>query len=178
MPRIAMDDGVELHVEVGPDNGKPPLLFLNALGADHTMWDGQVAAFSEHFRVLRLDDRGHGQSAPSETPYTIDRLGRDARGVLEAFDIDSAHVVGLSKGGMTAAWLGINCPEHVEKLVIVSSSPHLPPREMWEGRANTARRCVGNSRYCNGNSRGGSDAYYGDKSRCGTVARHHPGRRR
>lgn len=139
MPRIAMDDGVELHVEVGPDNGKPPLLFLNALGADHTMWNGQAAAFADHFRVLRFDDRGHGQSAPSETPYTIDRLGRDARGVLEAFDIDSAHVVGLSKGGMTAAWLGINCPEHVEKLVIVSSSPHLPPREMWEGRANTAR---------------------------------------
>ena len=139
MPRIAMDDGVELHVEVGPDNGKPPLLFLNALGADHRMWDGQASAFAEHFRVLRFDDRGHGQSAPSETPYTIDRLGRDARGVLEAFDIDAAHVVGLSKGGMTAAWLGINCPEHVEKLVIVSSSPHLPPREMWEGRANTAR---------------------------------------
>lgn len=139
MPLIAMDDGVELHVEADPDNGKPPLLFLNALGADHTMWNGQMQRFREHFRVVRFDDRGHGQSSVPETPYTIDRLGRDARAVLEAFDIDSAHVVGLSKGGMTAAWLGINAPEHVEKLVISSSSPHLAPREVWEGRARTAR---------------------------------------
>ncbi len=139
MPRIAMDDGIELYVEAGPDDGKPPLLLLNALGADHTMWDGQMPRFSEHFRVVRFDDRGHGLSQAPETPYTIDRLGRDARGVLEAFGIDSAHVVGLSKGGMTAAWLGINAPEHVEKLVIVSSSPHLAPREVWEGRAQTAR---------------------------------------
>ncbi|HWJ74113.1 MAG TPA: 3-oxoadipate enol-lactonase [Kaistia sp.] len=139
MPRIAMDDGIELYVEADPDNGKPPLLFLNALGADHTMWDGQMPRFREHFRVVRFDDRGHGQSEPPETPYTIDRLGRDARGVLEALGIDVAHVVGLSKGGMTAAWLGINAAEHVEKLVIISSSPHLAPREVWEGRAQTAR---------------------------------------
>jgi len=139
MPLIAMDDGIELYVEGDPDNGKPPLLLLNALGADHTMWDGQMPAFREHFRIIRFDDRGHGESNVPETPFTIDRLGRDARGVLEAFDIDSAHVVGMSKGGMTAAWLGINAPEHVEKLVIASSSPHLAPREVWEGRANTAR---------------------------------------
>lgn len=139
MPRIKMDDGIMLHVEAAPDNDKPPLLFLNALGADHSMWNAQMPRFSEHFRIIRFDDRGHGQSDPPETSFTIDRLGRDARAVLEAFDIDSAHVVGLSKGGMTAAWLGINAPDHVEKLVIVSSSPHLAPREVWEGRARTAR---------------------------------------
>jgi len=139
MPRITMDDGIGLYVEAAPDNGKPPLLFLNALGADHTMWDGQMPVFSEHFRVVRFDDRGHGQSEIPDMPYTIDRLGRDARGVLEAFDIDSAHIVGMSKGGMTAAWLGANSPEHVEKLVICSSAPHLAPRDVWEGRANTAR---------------------------------------
>ena len=139
MPRITTDDGLALYVEAAPDNGKPPLLFLNALGADHTMWDSQMPAFSEHFRVVRLDDRGHGQSEAPDMPYTIDRLGRDARGVLEAFDIDSAHIVGMSKGGMTAAWLGANSPEHVEKLVICSSAPHLAPRDVWEGRANTAR---------------------------------------
>lgn len=139
MPRIATDDGIGLYAEADPDNGKPPLLFLNALGSDHTMWDAQMPAFREHFRILRFDDRGHGQSETAETPYTIDRLGRDARGVLEAFDVDSAHIVGLSKGGMTAAWLGANAPDHVEKIVISSSSPHIPPREMWEGRANTAR---------------------------------------
>lgn len=139
MPLISMDDGIGIYVEADPDNGKPPVLFLNALGADHTMWDDQVAAFREHFRVIRMDDRGHGQSEAPDMPFTIDRLGRDARAVLEALDIDSSHVVGLSKGGMTAAWLGANAPEHVEKLVIVSASPHLTPRDVWEGRAKTAR---------------------------------------
>lgn len=139
MPRITMDDGIGLYVEAAPDNGKPPLLFLNPLGADHTIWDAQIPAFSEHFRIIRFDDRGHGQSEVPDAPYTIDRLGRDARGVLEAVDIDSAHVVGISKGGMVGAWLGANSPEHVEKLVISSSAPHLAPRDVWEGRANTAR---------------------------------------
>jgi 3-oxoadipate enol-lactonase len=139
MPRITMDDGVGLYVEAGPDNGKPPLLFLNALGADHTMWDAQMPAFSGEFRIIRFDDRGHGQSDVPDMPYTIDRLGRDARGVLEALDIESAHIVGMSKGGMTAAWLGANSPEHVEKLVMSSCAPHLAPRDVWEGRANTVR---------------------------------------
>lgn len=134
-----MDDGVGLYVEAAPDNGKPPLLFLNALGADHTMWDGQVPVFAEHYRVIRFDDRGHGQSDVPELPYTIDRLGRDARGVLEALDVDSAHIVGMSKGGATGAWLGANSPEHVEKLVLSSCAPHLAPRDVWEGRAKTAR---------------------------------------
>ncbi|MCX5496986.1 3-oxoadipate enol-lactonase [Kaistia dalseonensis] len=139
MPLISMDDGIGLHVEADPENGKPSVLFLNALGADHTMWDEQMPAFREHFRVIRMDDRGHGQSEAPDMPYTIDRLGRDARAVLEAVDVESAHVVGLSKGGMTAAWLGANSPEHIEKLVIVSAAPHLAPRDVWEGRAKTAR---------------------------------------
>jgi len=139
MPTITMDDGIGLYVEAAPDNGKPPLLFLNALGADHTLWDAQMPAFSEHFRIIRFDDRGHGQSDVPELPYTIDRLGRDARGVLEALDIESAHIVGMSKGGATGAWLGANSPEHVEKLVLCSCAPHLTPRDIWEGRARTAR---------------------------------------
>lgn len=134
-----MDDGIGLYVEAAPDNGKPPLLFLNPLGADHSIWDAQMPAFSGQFRVVRFDDRGHGQSDVPELPYTIDRLGRDARAVLEALDIDSAHVVGMSKGGATGAWLGANSPEHVEKLVLISCAPHLAPRDVWEGRANTAR---------------------------------------
>jgi len=134
-----MDDGIGLYVEAAPDNGKPPLLLLNALGSDHTLWDQQVPVFSEHFRIVRFDDRGHGQSDVPDMPYTVDRLGRDARGVLEALDIESAHVVGVSKGGMVGAWLGANASEHVEKLVISSSAPHLAPRDVWEGRAKTAR---------------------------------------
>lgn len=139
MPLIAMDDRIRLNVEADPDNGKPALLLANALGTDMSMWEDQLPALREHFRVVRFDDRGHGGSDVPDTPYTIDRLGRDARGVLDAVGVESAHVVGLSKGGMVAAWLAANKPDYVEKLVICASAPHLPPRDMWEGRAKTAR---------------------------------------
>jgi len=134
-----MDDRIRLNVEIDPDNGKPALLLTNALGADMSMWEHQLPAFREHFRVIRFDDRGHGGSDVPDTPYTIDRLGRDARAVLDAAEVESAHVVGLSKGGMVAAWLAANKPDYVEKLVICASAPHMPPRDMWEGRAKTAR---------------------------------------
>ncbi|MCX5516828.1 3-oxoadipate enol-lactonase [Kaistia defluvii] len=139
MPLIAMDDRIRLNVEADPDNGKPPLLLTNALGTNLGMWEPQLPALREHFRVIRFDDRGHGGSDVPDTPYTIDRLGRDARGVLDAVEVETAHVVGLSKGGMVAAWLAANKPDYVEKLVICASAPHLPPRDMWEGRAKTAR---------------------------------------
>ena len=139
MPLIAMDDHIRLNVEADPDNGKPSLLLTNALGTNLAMWEDQLPALREHFRVIRFDDRGHGGSDIPDTPYTIDRLGRDARGVLDAVGVESAHVVGLSKGGMVAAWLAANKPDYVEKLVICASAPHLPPRDMWEGRARTAR---------------------------------------
>jgi len=134
-----MDDRIRLNVEADPDNGNPALLLINALGTNLGMWEDQLPAFREHFRVIRFDDRGHGGSDVPDTPYTIDRLGRDARAVLDAVDVPSAHVVGLSKGGMVAAWLAANKPDYVEKLVIAASAPHLPPRDMWEGRARTAR---------------------------------------
>ncbi|BCP54280.1 3-oxoadipate enol-lactonase [Kaistia sp. 32K] len=139
MPLIAMDDRIRLNVEADPDNGNPALLLTNALGADLSMWEPQLPAFREHFRVIRFDDRGHGGSDVPDTPYTIDRLGRDARAVLDAVGVESAHVVGMSKGGMVGAWLAANKPDYVEKLAICVSAPHLPPRDMWEGRAKTAR---------------------------------------
>ena len=54
----------------------PVLVFSNGLGTNVHMWDGQIAAFSRHFRVLRYDVRGLGQSAVTAGPYTIEQLSR------------------------------------------------------------------------------------------------------
>lgn len=66
----------------GPQDG-PVLVLSNSLGTDLHMWDEQIAAFSEHFRVLRFDTRGHGQSLVTEGPYSIDQLGRDVLAMLD-----------------------------------------------------------------------------------------------
>ncbi len=54
------------------------LLLSNSLSTNLTMWDGQIALWSKHFRVLRYDSRGHGQSAAPDRPYAMAELGRDA----------------------------------------------------------------------------------------------------
>src|SRR6516225_8929739 len=82
MPDIKTDDGCIIHVEVeGPQNG-PVLMLSNSLGTNLHMWDDQAPAWSRHFRLVRYDRRGHGQSSVPKGPYTMERLGRDVLAVL------------------------------------------------------------------------------------------------
>ena len=61
----------ELHYQLDGPEDAPVLVLSNSLGTDLHMWDAQIAAFSEHFRVLRFDTRGHGQSLVTPGPYSI-----------------------------------------------------------------------------------------------------------
>jgi hypothetical protein len=72
-----------IYVALDGPHGAPHLMLSNSLGSDLTMWDPQLAAFSQHFRVIRYDSRGHGKSGAPPGPYTMERLGRDAVGVLD-----------------------------------------------------------------------------------------------
>lgn len=74
------------------------LVLSNSLGTDLHMWDEQIPAFSEHFRVLRFDTRGHGQSLVTEGPYSIEQLGHDVLAMLDQLNIDKVHFCGLSMG--------------------------------------------------------------------------------
>ena len=109
MPTI-QPSGCPIHVEVeGPEN-KPVLMLSNSLGATLQMWDPQVAALTEHFRLVRYDRRGHGQSGVPAGPYTVEMLGRDVLAILDALKIEKINWCGLSMGGMVGMWLGANAP--------------------------------------------------------------------
>jgi 3-oxoadipate enol-lactonase len=110
------------------------LVFSNGLGTNLHMWDGQTAAFSQHFRVLRYDVRGHGQSAYTPGPYTIEQLSRDVVRLLDALQIDRAYFCGLSMGGMTGMWLGANAAGRLHKLVLCNTSAKFDPEHMWNKR--------------------------------------------
>ena len=111
MPDIKTDDGCTIHAEIeGPDNA-PVLMLSNSLGTTLHMWDDQVAPFTQHFRLLRYDRRGHGQSSVPKGPYTMERLGRDVLAVLDGLGIAKINWCGLSMGGMVGQWLGANAPE-------------------------------------------------------------------
>lgn len=117
----------------GPENA-PVLMLSNSLGTNLHMWDWQQDAFARAFRLLRYDSRGHGRSDAPEGPYSIEMLGRDALGLLDALGIEKASFCGLSKGGMVGQWLGAHAGERLERLVLCNTSAHLPPPELWEER--------------------------------------------
>jgi 3-oxoadipate enol-lactonase len=129
---ISTGDGIRIAYRFDGEQDKPVLLLSNSIGTDLHMWDGQVPALTEHFRLLRYDARGHGASDVPSGPYSLDRLGRDVVELLDALGLQQVHVLGLSLGGIVAQWLGIHVPERVERLVLSSTAAYLGPPQQWE----------------------------------------------
>ena len=98
-----------------------PLLFLHGLGSRSRDWAAQVDHFADHYRVLRLDLRGHGRSERSDGPYAIAQFARDVAVFLREREAVPAHVVGLSMGGMVALELAAGAPQLTRRLVVVNS---------------------------------------------------------
>src|SRR3989440_5710104 len=131
--------GTRLFHRFDGRSDKPVLVLSNSLGCDLAMWDPQIAAFAERFRLLRYDSRGHGQSAVPPGPYRIEDLGRDLLALLDALGLSRVHYCGLSKGGMVGMWLGVNAPDRIERLVLCNTSAYLGPPELWDARIEAVR---------------------------------------
>lgn len=123
--------------DTGPADA-PAILLLHSLGASAAIWDPIMPALTE-FRVLRPDMRGHGQTAASPGPYSIDGLARDALAVLQALDLNRVAVVGLSIGGLIAQQLIHLAPDRVAALVLMDTALAIPPANLWSERAATVR---------------------------------------
>ncbi|KTT45352.1 3-oxoadipate enol-lactonase, partial [Pseudomonas oryzihabitans] len=76
MPSVRLANG-DLNYQLEGPEGAPVLILSNSLGTNLAMWDDQAAAFSERFRLLRYDTRGHGASLVTPGPYRMDENGRD-----------------------------------------------------------------------------------------------------
>jgi 3-oxoadipate enol-lactonase len=94
----------------------------HSLACNLHMWDGQVDALARKFRVARFDMRGHGGSAATEGPYSLDLLAADAAALLEFLGIDEFHYVGLSMGGMVGQMLALLYPSRMKSLVLCDTS--------------------------------------------------------
>lgn len=132
MPFLNIDN-TRLFYRLEGREGLPVLVLSHSLGCDHGMWSPQMPDLLEHFCVLRYDTRGHGASDAPAGEYSIDRLGRDALGLLDALGIQRFAFCGLSMGGAVAQWLALNVPSRVTALVIANSSARFNG-EMMEAR--------------------------------------------
>lgn len=126
------------HLVTGREDG-PVVVLSNSLGATHRMWDENLAALEERFRVVRYDTRGHGGSPVPVGPYSIDDLTDDVVALLDRLGVESAHFVGLSLGGMTGMRLAVRNPDRVDRLVVLCTGAHLGPSSAWTERAATVR---------------------------------------
>jgi len=126
--------GARLHYRLDGKPHAPAIVFSNSLGTNLSMWDPQIPALQDAFRILRYDTRGHGLSAAPPGPYTYDQLGRDVIALLDAAKIPRATFCGLSMGGQTGIWLGVNAPERFERLVLCNTGAHIGTPELWNTR--------------------------------------------
>ena len=136
---FAESNGVRLNYRFDGAAGAPVLVHSNSLGANLSMWDPQIPALAERFRVLRYDTRGHGQSSVTTGPYSVTQLGRDVVGLLDAVGIERAYFCGLSMGGLIGMWLGIYTPERINRLVLCNTAAKIGATETWNARIEMVR---------------------------------------
>jgi 3-oxoadipate enol-lactonase len=122
---FAASGEVELHYE-STGAGEAPVLLVMGLGMTATGWWRTVPVLAERLRVLSFDNRGVGRSDRPPGPYTVAQMADDAMAVLDAAGERSAHVYGVSLGGMIAQEIALRHPERVRRLVLAATTPGGP----------------------------------------------------
>ncbi len=113
----------------------PVLVLGPSLGTSRMIWDRQVEAFGERFRLLRYELPGHGGAGSPPPPYSIDDLGAGVLALLDEYGIETAGYCGISLGGMIGMWLAAHARDRIQSLGLVCTSAHMPPAESWRSRA-------------------------------------------
>lgn len=110
-------NGIRLHYRIDGRDGAPWVTFITGIANDTTMWNGQIAALEQDFRLLRYDSRGHGGTQATAGDYSFAMLIDDLLGLWEALGIAQSHLVGLGLGGSTAIGVGVDHSEPLLSLV-------------------------------------------------------------
>ncbi|MBM6583619.1 3-oxoadipate enol-lactonase [Microvirga sp. BT689] len=126
--------GIVLHHQVLGPSGRPALVFINSLGSDLRIWEEVAPAFTERFRIVLYDKRGHGLSDAPPAPYTIDDHTDDLLSLLDHLGIEEASLVGLSVGGMIAQRMAVRFPRRVQSITLCCTAAKIGTPELWAER--------------------------------------------
>ena len=143
MPKLNRN-GVDIYYEV--HGSGPPLILTHGYSSTSGMWQGQIAALSQHYKLVLWDMRGHGQSDYPEDPaaYSEALTVADIAALLDTVGAEKAVVGGLSLGGYMSLAFYRSHPERVRALLIIDTGPGFKKddaREAWNKRAHeTAAR--------------------------------------
>jgi 3-oxoadipate enol-lactonase len=133
-------NGIETYYEIHGKQGAPWLAFSHSLACNVRMWDAQIEAFKDRFRILAYDTRGHGNSAAPAGPYTLEAMADDLRALASHLDIQRLHFVGLSMGGMIGQTFAIKYPGIFSSLTLADTTSRYPAEAgpLWQERIRTA----------------------------------------
>jgi 3-oxoadipate enol-lactonase len=134
-------NGTWLNNEVAGPEGAPWLLLSHGIATSLAIWHHVAERLKAKYRVLRYDSRGHGGSDAPDGEYSLEMLGDDAIGLMDAFGIEKAHYGGLSLGGMTALGLALNHPSRLKSLIVCDARASAPAeyQQAWAERSAAVR---------------------------------------
>lgn len=134
-------NGIHMHyTEAGQGE---PLILIMGLGASGEKWAPHVAAYAKEFHCIAIDNRGAGLTdAPVIEAYSTKQMAEDTIALMDALEIRSAHIHGISMGGAIAQWIAIRSPERVRSLILTSTFGYA---------TNSFRRAIEILRDTNGN---------------------------
>lgn len=137
--QVSVND-VVIHYEIEGPEDAPFVTLSHSLAATLDLWDLQLPALRDKYRVLRFDTRGHGDSSAPPGPYTIEMLAADVIGLLDHLGIRRTHFAGISMGGMIGQVLACRYADRIEKLVLSNTTCRVASETVpiWEERIRTA----------------------------------------
>ena len=126
MADTAKVNGIELHYTL--QGAGEPLLLLHGFGGCAANWNSIAGQLGQHYRLILVDMRGHGQSTNPSGKFSHAQSADDIRALLDALSIKQVRAIGFSSGGMTLLHLATSAPHRLSKMVLVSATTHFPDK--------------------------------------------------
>ena len=136
----AKTNGIETYYELHGREGAPWLVLSHSLACSVRMWDPQIAALKDRYRILAYDTRGHGASEAPKGAYTLEMLADDLKALLDALGVKDPHYCGLSMGGMIGQTFALKYPGVFRTLMLADTTSGFPAQAapLWQERIRIA----------------------------------------
>ncbi len=129
---------MSIHYRLEGRSGAPVVVLSNSLGTTLAMWQPQMETLLKHYRVLRYDTHGHGQTAKNDK-VTLPQLAENVISVMDDAGVRQAHFCGISMGGLTGLWLARFAPERFLTVTVANSAAKIGEQSGWLSRARSVR---------------------------------------
>lgn len=125
--QFAETNGIKLCYEIKGEG--EPLLLVHGFGVNRLVWIAQFGPLSEHFKVIRFDNRSAGKSDHPKVEPTMETYADDINGLLDFLKLDKVNILGWSLGGMIVQNFVLKYPQRVNKLILINTLPEWPGDE-------------------------------------------------